>query len=461
MLVRSWPILLKNSIIPATLAQPKNSASQIGSGSTIATSAMVEAPPKRPQVDDHRVFQQNRPVAVIEPRGLALTLAADAKPSVHPHVNAHGDDQQAGEVRCPLGHRAEPWRALVDLAHAERRNRSNRHQRNGQPDREAQHQHGAQRELLQLKAQQEHGNRRRARNKPAGQAEQSDLPVGHVPVRETPADVIGMRQLVRILVSLARHIQPSQLLMEVVMLVHIRLHERDVIAVDVPAVAHGQARHELVRFGNFLERFQIAVLLGETEFMARPVDPLGRHGNILRLPVSAPKAGQPPARRNAVLEYLQRDQTVPGIDFVPLQSMGMALMPMAVSVLMVVVMVDMTRAMLVSPGAPEHPCRDQHDDHPGRQLEIRLQLLRRDSAPQIHAAQADPPHYQGVRNGRGDAQQHSLPHRSADRDDERRHHRLGMAGLQSVQSTQQNGAGNKQPGVRRTLGDQIGEWQHG
>jgi len=38
------------------------------------------------------------------------------------------------------------------------------------------------------------------------------------------------------------------------MLVYIRLHERNVIAVDVPAMSQGQARHEFVRFGNFLER---------------------------------------------------------------------------------------------------------------------------------------------------------------------------------------------------------------
>ncbi|MNQ85416.1 hypothetical protein D3C85_1005780 [compost metagenome] len=80
-----------------------------------------------------------RPKAVIEPRVLALTLPADAMPSVHPHVNAHGDNQQAGEIWRPLGHHAKPRRALVDLAHAERRHGSNRHQRDGQPDREAQH----------------------------------------------------------------------------------------------------------------------------------------------------------------------------------------------------------------------------------------------------------------------------------------------------------------------------------
>ncbi|MNV48283.1 hypothetical protein D3C71_1401810 [compost metagenome] len=195
--------------------------------------------------------------------------------------------------------------------------------------------------------------------------------------------------------------------------------------------------------------------------MARPVDPLGRHGNVLRQPVPAPQAGQPPARHNTVLEHLQRDQAVPGIDLAPLQAVGMALMPVAVAVIVAMVVMVMARAMLIPPGSPEHPCRDQHDDHPGRQLEIGLQFLRVAPAPEIHAAQADPPHDQGMRNGRGDAQQHRLPHRAPNRDDERRHHRLGMAGLQPVQRTQQNGAWNKQPGVRRTLGDQVGKRQHG
>ena len=85
-------------------------------------------------------------------------------------------------------------------------------------------------------------------NKTSRQSEQSDLPVGHIPVRESPTDVVGMRQLVGVLVLLSRDIQSAQRFVTVIVLVVIWLQERDVIAVDAATVSQRQACHELMRF---------------------------------------------------------------------------------------------------------------------------------------------------------------------------------------------------------------------
>ena len=63
---------------------------------------------------------------------------------------------------------------------------------------EEQDQHATQRELLQLQADQQDGDRRGTWNQAAGQSEHDDLAGGHGPVGEAPLDVLGMGTLMRV-----------------------------------------------------------------------------------------------------------------------------------------------------------------------------------------------------------------------------------------------------------------------
>ena len=114
-----------------------------------------------------------------------------------------------------------------------------------------------------------------------------------------------------------------------------------------------------------------------------------------------------------------------------------------------------------APGPPHHPQRHGDDDRRRSQLEPRFGGVEVKVAPEVEPGQADHPDDQGVRGGRRQAQQDRLPDRAAHRDDEGRHHGLGVARLQTVQRAQQQGRGNEQPGMPRALREEIGERSHG
>ena len=58
--------------------------------------------------------------------------------------------------------------------------------------------------MLQLQANQQNGDGRRAGDQPAGQAKQHDLPGGHLAAIEAPVNLLSMGPLMRIL-PLFRH----------------------------------------------------------------------------------------------------------------------------------------------------------------------------------------------------------------------------------------------------------------
>src|SRR3546814_9572966 len=64
-------------------------------------------------------------------------------------------------------------------------------------------------------------------------------------------------------------------------------------------------------------------------------------------------------------------------------------------------------------------------------------------------------------NRRRQSEQHSLPYGAPDSDDERRHHRLRMPRLETVQRAQQDRAQDEKPSMGRTLLEEFGKGRHG
>jgi hypothetical protein len=118
-------------------------------------------------------------------------------------------------------------------------------------------------------------------------------------------------------------------------------------------------------------------------------------------------------------------------------------------------------ALLVLPGAERHPQRDGDDDHGGADLEVRLGRRGAPLAAIGEREQGHDPHDRGVGDRRRDRQQCGVPEGAADRDDERRHHRLRVARLEAVERPQQDGAGNEQPRSSGALLHELGEGGHG
>ena len=116
-------------------------------------------------------------------------------------IDPDENDDGAGQVGGTPREFAESLRpAPFGMAHAQRGDRPGGHQGQGQADAEADDQRGAERDLLQLEAQQQNGDGRRAGDQPAGQAEQQDLSGGDVPAGEAALDIAGMRPFMCVLI---------------------------------------------------------------------------------------------------------------------------------------------------------------------------------------------------------------------------------------------------------------------
>src|SRR5690606_34631587 len=92
------------------------------------------------------------------------------------------------------------------------------------------------------------------------------------------------------------------------------LDERQVVIVAVSAMTKADPRHEFVRLGNLLDRFEIAPAIDEREHLPRAVRTLDRDSHIRCCPSMAPFGANAPARRNAVLKHLHRDFSMAGVD---------------------------------------------------------------------------------------------------------------------------------------------------
>jgi len=70
------------------------------------------------------------------------------------------------------------------------------------------------------------------------------------------------------------------------------------------------------------------------------------------------------------------------------------------------------------------------------------------------------PDHETVGKGGAKSQEDGLENSPPDGDDERNHHRLGMARLQAMQSAQKEGGGKVNPGVKGSLLNQLIEIVH-
>ena len=134
--------------------------------------------------------------------------------------------------------------------------------------------------------------------------------------------------------------------------------------------------------------------------------------------------------------------------------MVMVVMPMTIMMMVV-------GGQLLAPRPPQHPTRDGNDQRTRGELEIGFGGLGVEPAEQPHASECDDPDDERVRGRRGKPKQNRLPDGAANRDDEGRHHRLGMAGLQPVQCAEQDGGWNEEPSVGGALLEKIGQRGHG
>ena len=88
-------------------------------------------------------------------------------------------------------------------------------------------------------------------------------------------------------------------------------------------------------------------------------------------------------------------------------------------------------------------------------MKIRFRAFGVPLAPVMEGETGQEPDHEAVRKSRAKSQDDSLKNRAPDGDDERRHHRLGMARFQAVQGPQENGRGNINPGMKASLPHQL------
>ena len=97
--------------------------------------------------------------------------------------------------------------------------------------------------------------------------------------------------------------------------------------------------------------------------------------------------------------------------------------------------------------SPKHPDGHARNDDSRDQLKVRFRFLGVDLVAIIDSRHGNEPDEQRMGDSRGKTQQYGLGDRPPNRDNEGRHHGLGMARLEPVQRSQEDGAGDKQPGV--------------
>jgi hypothetical protein len=118
-----------------------------------------------------------------------------------------------------------------------------------------------------------------------------------------------------------------------------------------------------------------------------------------------------------------------------------------VSVVLVCIGILAGQEALLPTNPPEHPPGHRHDDDSGGEREVRLRLLNFEPVRVAQPNERQRPDDDGVRDGRGEAEERGLPDGSPDGDDECGHHRLAVAWLQAMQRAQQDGGRDEQPGV--------------
>lgn len=124
------------------------------------------------------------------------------------------------------------------------------------------------------------------------------------------------------------------------------LLELDLMVVGVTAMQKTDTCRELVRLGNFLERLKVAVALSEGERLPSTVGAtrLDRQRRCVKQRLR-PLGTHAESRRDTILEYLQLQYTVAGVDPFRLGSVGMPAMTMTPMVMVAVVVIRMAVVM--------------------------------------------------------------------------------------------------------------------
>lgn len=135
-----------------------------------------------------------------------------------------------------------------------------------------------------------------------------------------------------------------------------------------------------------------------------------------------------------------------------------------VTVIVIVIVMMMPaivmRLVRITPHPPEHPAGDAQDQDGRGHLEIRLARFVAPLGAEMQPGERDRPHDGGMRHGRDQSQKDRLRQRAPDRNDEGGHHRLGMAGFQSVQRAEQNRRRHEQRCIACALLQQLRERYH-
>ena len=134
------------------------------------------------------------------------------------------------------------------------------------------------------------------------------------------------------------------------------------------AALDGHAGHKLVRLGDLRDRFEKAVAVGEGEDLPRSVRPHRLHGNAGGRQSGAGCEAQTEARRNAVLEQVERRFAGRCRD--PLRFLGSVAMPLPMPMFV-------PMAMPVMVGAAEQPRANDVDREAERRDRDRLAEMDR------------------------------------------------------------------------------------
>ena len=149
-----------------------------------------------------------------------------------------------------------------------------------------------------------------------------------------------------------------------------------------------------------------------------------------------------------------------GETLLDLRRMGAGVGVLRVEVIMGVIMavrmvafavVVMVMMAVIFAQAHDRPDRHADDDQAADQEEVGFGLFDVPVRTVVQRQAGEDPDDERVGEGGAEAEQGGLPGRTADRDDEGRHHRLRVAGFEAVQGSQQDRDGDVEPSVGGAL----------
>ncbi len=133
------------------------------------------------------------------------------------------------------------------------------------------------------------------------------------------------------------------------------------------------------------------------------------------------------------------------------------IMGVVVAMRMVTFAVVMVMMAVFFAQAHDRPDRHADDDEAADEQEVGLGFFDVPMGAVVQRQAGEDPDDERMREGGAEAEQGGLPGGAPDRDDEGRHHRLGVAGLEAVQGAEEDGDRDVEPSVGGALLQQLGE----